>query len=102
MQFNKYSKSSDVYSFVLIVYEIMCQRIPFNEISNKNQLFDFIFERKYRPKIKEDVPLSYRNLIEKCWSQDESERPTFDDIVFNLKTDSGFITKQIDKKHYQR
>lgn len=30
-----------------------------------------------RPEIGEDVPFVYKNLIERCWSQNADERPSF-------------------------
>ena len=36
IQYNEYSKSSDVYSFSLIVYEITTSEIPFKDSKNEN------------------------------------------------------------------
>ena len=44
-----------------------------------------------RPVIKDTIPSHYRKLIEKCWSQDQRERPIFDQIVYELKTNPEFI-----------
>lgn len=52
-------------------------------------------------KLKE-VPESYRKLIEKSWAQDPSERPTFDEIVFQLKSDPEFITEKVNKEEYEK
>ena len=100
LQYNQYSKSSDVYSFAFVVYELMTNKIPFEEISNKNRLYEDIVKNNKRPIINENIPKPYINLIEKCWSQKQADRPTFDDIVLMLKNDSGFISDKIDKKLY--
>lgn len=39
-------------------------------------------------------------MIEKCWSQEPSERPTFDQITDELKTNPDFITDLIDENEY--
>lgn len=39
-------------------------------------------------------------MIESCWAQNPSERPSFDDIVDLLKTDSSFITDKIRKNDF--
>lgn len=53
------------------------------------------------PKIDDDaIPDCYRQLIEKCWSQDPKERLSFDQIVNNLKTNNEFITPKIKKEDY--
>ena len=87
----KYTKSSDVYAFSFIVYEIIADKIPFENLSS-NQLFNQVVNLKKRPELdrpvfKEQIPIHYRSLIEKCWAQEPSERPTFDEIVHYLRTD---------------
>ena len=54
----------------------------------------------YRPEIKSDVPDCWRKLIEKCWSQDPSQRPTFSEIVDLLKIDQDFITSTVDQDEF--
>lgn len=62
---DEYSKSSDVYAFGFIAYEIICNEVPFNEIDNSNQKIHEIVINK-RSIIKENIPRSYRQRIEKC------------------------------------
>ena len=97
---NLYTKSSDVYAFSFIVFEILTNEIPFEDLINSNQLFIEIFDKSRRPKIKKNIPLVYRNLIEKCWSQFPSERPSFDQIVSILRNEEQFITERIKKQDY--
>ena len=52
-----------------------------------------------RPKIPNFVSESYGQLIENCWSQNPNNRPTFDQIVEELKSDK-FITPSIDEGDY--
>ena len=100
LQSNEYSKSSDVYAFSFIVFEILTNEIPFQNITNNNQIFNEVVINHKRPEIKKSIPNSYRYLIEKCWSQNANDRPTFDQIVTNLKTDPQFITSNINKDDY--
>lgn len=53
-----------------------------------------------RPKIDDYVPLSYKNLIERCWDQDPKKRPSFDQIVEELKTDEDFITEFVEQEDF--
>lgn len=98
---NKYSKNSDVYAFAFIIYEIITKKIPFRDLKNTNELFIEVVVNSHRPKIKKQIPASYKNLIEKCWSQFPNDRPTFEQIVEQLKSDDNFITKNINRKEYQ-
>lgn len=77
--------ANDVYSFSVIAYEIL--------INEKISLND-------RPKLKDDIVKSYRDLIEKCWSQNPNDRPTFSEIINKLKIDDQFITEKVDKKEF--
>ena len=40
----------------------------------------------------------YQKLIEKCWLPEPKDRPTFEEIVFHLKTNTEFITDKIDEE----
>ena len=99
---NKYLKSSDVYSFGLLVYSIMTNKIPYENISNLHNLFNEICVKSSRPELNEEkIGNSYRQLIEICWSQNCNDRPTFEDIVDILnKEESSFITNKVDKDEY--
>ncbi|KAK8871873.1 hypothetical protein M9Y10_007618 [Tritrichomonas musculus] len=96
----RYGKECDVYSFSLIVYEIVTSEIPFSELTNIYQIYSKVVIGGYRPPFNFPVPASYRNMIEKCWSYDPRDRPTFQQIVDSLKTDNGFITQTVDKDEF--
>lgn len=64
------------------------------------QLYNEVVNKKSRPVFKKDVPQIYQNLIVACWSDDRSERPTFEVIVFNLAKNQQFITHSIRKKEF--
>ena len=102
LQNNVFSKASDVYAFAFVVFEMMSSEKPFCEIENKNQIFDEVVIKKNRPMSSKQIPQSYVKLIERCWSDDPYERPTFEEIVFNLKMNSEFITKEVDNDDYQK
>ena len=48
------------------------------------------------------MPECYHKLITKCWSNQVEERPTFDDIVKELKTNKQFITSTINEDEFRR
>lgn len=62
----KYGFPCDVYSFALIVYEIITNDVIFPTINNAN-LYIYLPKilNSLRPIFKEDVPESYINLIER-------------------------------------
>lgn len=95
----EYSKSSDVYAFGIIAFEIMMNEKAFKNF-DKNEIKKSVTEKGQRPKFNEIVPSCYRQLIEKCWSQDPSLRPSFDEISNELKTNSNFITEKVNKDEF--
>lgn len=89
----EYTTACDVYAFGIIVYEIITSLVPYHckfqfEIITKIINGD-------RPAMDDSVPSSYRNLIERCWSKNPDDRPTFDQIVEEIKTDKSFITSNV-------
>ena len=64
----KYSKKSDVFSFSLILYELMTNKKYLEKIENKIEYIQKVYQEKSRPKIDESIPECYKKLIEACWS----------------------------------
>ena len=82
-----YDFKVDVYAFGIILYQVLTSLIPFADITNP-----IAFGRKIcngeRPQYPPNFSPIFQNLIDRCWAQSPSMRPTFDDIVdylFNPK-----------------
>ncbi|KAK8884818.1 hypothetical protein M9Y10_043938 [Tritrichomonas musculus] len=90
----EYSKAGDVYAFSLIVYELMTLEEPFKEFTI-SMIYSKIVTQKYRPEFKCPIADCYKDLINRCWSDDPKQRPTFEEIVFELKNNSDFITETV-------
>ena len=70
-----YTLASDIYSFSMIMWELISGISPFNNEVHNFQLSLDICKGK-RPKIIENVPKCYINLMKKCWDMDSLKRPT--------------------------
>eukprot|EP01104_Vermistella_antarctica_P008583 TRINITY_DN2152_c3_g2_i1.p1 TRINITY_DN2152_c3_g2~~TRINITY_DN2152_c3_g2_i1.p1 ORF type:complete len:2315 (-),score=537.97 TRINITY_DN2152_c3_g2_i1:61-7005(-) len=83
MRKKEYTVKADVYSYGMILWEIIARAIPFDEykITFSSQLEDLIVEDHLRPTWPAACPESYQLLAEKCWHDDPNERPTFEEIL---------------------
>ena len=83
----------------MIVYELMTLEEPFKDY-NITMLCNKVVINGERPEFKYKIADCYRELITKCWSQNPSERPTFDEIVDMLKNNDDFIIDSVDKQEF--
>lgn len=91
LESNVYSKASDVYSFALVVYEILSNEKPFTETDSISLIYNKIVVKGERPLMNDSIPDRFKKLIEQCWSQDPNERPEFSEIVYQLKMDEIYL-----------
>ncbi|CAB4403384.1 unnamed protein product [Rhizophagus irregularis] len=71
----QYTKAADIYSFGIIMNELMSEEIPYSDIPHDNFLVVKIC-KGFRPKISEDTPKLIVDLIIKCWDAKAANRPT--------------------------
>jgi atrial natriuretic peptide receptor A len=81
------TQKGDVYSFAIILEEIVVRGGPYESIkayANVQQILDRVAAHEYppfRPFVGErDCPPDLMDLMEKCWSDNPDERPTFANI----------------------
>lgn len=80
-----YNSAVDVYSFAMLLYEMASDQIPWAGVDPAT-VIKFVCNDKSRPVIPNSVPDSVRKLIQLCWSQSPSRRPTFSGIYHLFKT----------------
>src|SRR5947209_28174 len=92
-----YSQATDVYAFGMIMWEISSQERPFHDIVHDKHLALRIL-KELRPDITEDTPQFYKDLMQKCWHSDPTQRPTADEILNLVRGwNNEEITDQIKK-----
>jgi serine/threonine protein kinase len=80
-----YSKKSDVWSFGIVVYEIVAQCEPHKD-RNILEVAVAIRDRGLTPKIPDHCPPLLREIMEMCWKKDPNERPNFETIYAMLSS----------------
>jgi len=86
-----YSTASDVYSFGMLLWEMVTRKIPFAQATNGQVLEKWISEGK-RETIPESCPQGLATIIEDCWAQAPKKRPSLDVIILRLNTLMGNIS----------
>ena len=83
----EYTNKVDVYSFGILCYELLSESLAFEEITNIPDLIRIVV-RGNRPNLNNTkISISFRDLISKCWKDDADKRPSFRDIVRDLRSD---------------
>eukprot|EP01129_Flabellula_baltica_P012527 TRINITY_DN5661_c0_g1_i1.p1 TRINITY_DN5661_c0_g1~~TRINITY_DN5661_c0_g1_i1.p1 ORF type:complete len:1110 (+),score=254.45 TRINITY_DN5661_c0_g1_i1:25-3354(+) len=86
-----YTEKADVYSFGIIMWEIVARKIPFEEKDPFS--IPHIVPRGERPPIPRKCHPKYKNIMKKSWHPRFNKRPSFDELI--VKLDKLFQT--IDK-----
>merc|ERR1712130_675889 len=85
-----YDERVDVYSFAMVLFEIVCRQVPFHSVPP--EMVPQIVAYGTRPDLSL-VPLACPkelvNLMKVCWSPDASERPSFTKICETLVATSA-------------
>ncbi|RIB26596.1 kinase-like domain-containing protein [Gigaspora rosea] len=74
-----YTKESDIYSFSIIMWEILYGKPVSFEQKSESQ-FQLQVCNGLRPHICENIAMCYADLMTKCWNMDPKKRPTIKEI----------------------
>ncbi|PSS24635.1 Serine/threonine-protein kinase [Actinidia chinensis var. chinensis] len=75
-----YGRKVDVYSFGLILWEMVSGTIPYDDMTPIQAAFAVV-HKNLRPAIPQDCSPAMRALIEQCWSLQPDKRPKFWQVV---------------------
>ncbi|XP_020587818.1 probable LIM domain-containing serine/threonine-protein kinase DDB_G0287001 [Phalaenopsis equestris] len=75
-----YGRKVDVYSFGLVLWEMVSRRIPYEDMTPVQAAFAVV-DKNLRPGFPTECPIALRALIEQCWASLPEKRPEFWQIV---------------------
>lgn len=79
----EYTTKCDVYSWSIMLWEILCRKIPLEKLECCAILFQKVM-RKARPAPLQNCPKRIEDLITKCWAQIPEERPTMEEVALEM------------------
>ncbi|OHT06574.1 hypothetical protein TRFO_25393 [Tritrichomonas foetus] len=82
---DKYDQKVDVYSYGIVLWEILTHEVPFRGLSPLVIAHE-VTDSNCRLLIPQNCPPKLAKLIEVCWSKDPAERPDFSAIVSALES----------------
>mmetsp|Transcript_16269 Transcript_16269/g.63418 ORF Transcript_16269/g.63418 Transcript_16269/m.63418 type:complete len:730 (+) Transcript_16269:107-2296(+) len=85
MMGRQFNEKADVYSFGIVLWEILTRAEPFQEFETFEQFRHAVCLEHARPQIPENCPSRLRTLIECCWLPNPERRPSFPEIVNALE-----------------
>jgi serine/threonine protein kinase len=86
----------DVYSFSILLWEMLTGQIPWSTVPSPMQIIYYVGVLGQRMEIPENCLPSLKELIEMCWSESPTDRPSFKIILEKLKE----IEKEVEVNGY--
>jgi hypothetical protein len=80
----KPQKAADVYSFGVLLYEIITKNRQYRQLGLREVQVKFA-EENFRPKLPEQIKVELKNLIRRCWHENAERRPEIEEVVDILR-----------------
>ncbi|KAL7719157.1 Protein kinase domain containing protein [Entamoeba marina] len=99
---DNYSSASDVFSFAVTAWELFYGVEPYSEFKSLFEIKDFVKSEK-RLEINDTMPESWKSLIEKCWTHNPENRPSFSVIINEIGKFDNMAHPELDEDvNYER
>ena len=73
-----YNEKIDIYSFGILLYEILTRRHPYYELKHRFEVIDYVLAGNRPTIIEEEIPFSVlRKLVKSCWQKIPRKRPSW-------------------------
>uniref|UniRef100_A0A3B4F7E6 RAF proto-oncogene serine/threonine-protein kinase n=1 Tax=Pundamilia nyererei TaxID=303518 RepID=A0A3B4F7E6_9CICH len=85
---NPYSFQSDVYSYGIVLFELMTGELPYSQIGNRDQIIFMVGRGYLSPdlsKLYKNCPKAMKRLVADCTKKSKDERPLFPQILSSIE-----------------
>ncbi|KAG1714797.1 Mitogen-activated protein kinase kinase kinase 7 [Nymphon striatum] len=89
---NRYSEKCDVFSWAIIMWEVLARQKPFNDIGCSAFRIMWAVHTGKRPSLLQNCPKPIEDLITRSWAKDPDIRPSMTKIVKIMTILSKFFT----------
>ena len=84
LKYGKYTSQSDVWSYGILLWEMFsCGSVPYPGLSNSETVVQV--NEGHRMDCPRGCPVEVHDLMKRCWLYEPEDRPTFPEIVQELK-----------------
>ncbi|XP_071680745.1 serine/threonine-protein kinase STY13-like [Lolium perenne] len=100
IQHRPYDHKVDVYSFGIVLWELMTGMLPFTNMTAVQAAFAVV-NKNARPPIPQDCLPSLSHIMTRCWDANPEVRPSFNEVVTMLETAEMEVVSNVRKARFR-